>query len=69
MAGKEDRGDDAENGAARLAGTGIASAESRREARSLPHRRYPERVNFWNEGGVNGARRAAAPDATATSPT
>ena len=31
--------------------------------------RYPERVNFWKHCAVNGARRAAAPDATVTSPT
>ena len=30
---------------------------------------YPERVNFWRQGGVNGARRATAPEATVTSPT
>ena len=30
---------------------------------------YPERTNFWKHCGVNGARRAAAPEATVTSPT
>ena len=43
--------------------------EHKREEYSLLHRCYPERVNFRKEGGVNGARRAAAPDATVTSPT
>lgn len=42
-----------------------ASADDRR----CRVRHYPERVNFRKEGGVNGARRAAAPDATVTSPT
>ena len=30
---------------------------------------YPERTNFWKHCAVNGARRAAAPDETVTSPT
>ena len=30
---------------------------------------YPERTNFWKHRGVNGASRAAAPEATVTSPT
>ena len=30
---------------------------------------YPERLNFWKHCGVKGARRAAAPEATVTSPT
>ena len=49
--------------------TEIALMEHKREEYSLLHHCYPERVNFRKEGGVNGARRAAAPDATVTSPT
>ena len=38
-------------------------------SRRLRPARYPERTNFWKHRGVNGASRAAAPDATVTSPT
>ena len=37
-----------------------------RRVRRIP---YPDRTNFWKHRGVSGASRAAAPDATVTSPT
>ncbi len=38
-------------------------------SRRLRPARYPDRTNFWKHRGVNGASRAAAPEATVTSPT